>query len=107
MDTLSECAINLAINGDGTLSLQDYFQPFDYAQYDNYDEDLGSAGLSLLDPGTFSGGGVTQMALTYGKNNIVSLPGSHKQISMQLTKIDVRSQCQQSWRIWSRSIISR
>jgi len=44
-----------------------------YAQYDNYDEDLGSAGLSLLDPGTFSGGGITQMALTYGKNNIVSI----------------------------------
>lgn len=70
---MSECSINLAIRADGTLALEDWFQPFDYAQYDNYDQDLGSAGMMLLDQTTFKGTGVSKMAITYGKNNYVSI----------------------------------
>lgn len=66
--TLGEAAVNLAVGAGGKLSLTDYFQPYDYQGLDGGDQDFGSGGVALLDPGTFKGTGVTKMAVTSGKN---------------------------------------
>lgn len=64
--------MNFAVNAaSGVLSLTDYFQPFDYQNSDGNDQDFGSGGIVLLDPTVFSGGGVTKMAVTAGKNGKV------------------------------------
>ncbi|KAL8701364.1 MAG: hypothetical protein Q9224_000535 [Gallowayella concinna] len=66
--TLGEAAVNLAIDAGGKLSLTDYFQPYDYQGMDGGDQDFGSGGIALLDPGTFKGTGVSKIAVTSGKN---------------------------------------
>lgn len=69
--TLGEAVVNLGIGdgGDGgKLHLTDYFQPYDYQNLDGGDQDFGSGGLALLDPGTFKGTGVSKLAVTAGKN---------------------------------------
>lgn len=66
--TLGEAAVDLAINDDGSLSLTDYFQPYDYQNMDGGDLDYGSGGIALLDPTVFYGTGVARMAVTAGKN---------------------------------------
>ncbi|PSS14960.1 hypothetical protein M430DRAFT_51625 [Amorphotheca resinae ATCC 22711] len=73
LQTLGEAAINLALNntGNGTLSVSDYFQPYDYQNMDAADQDFGSGGIVLLDPTTFSGGPIEKMAVTAGKNGKV------------------------------------
>lgn len=67
--TLGEAAVNLAVGGGGKLSLTDYFQPYDYQGLDGGDQDFGSGGIALLDPGTFKGTGVSRIAVTSGKND--------------------------------------
>ena len=70
--TLGEATVNLAVDSStGVLSLSDYFQPYDYQNSDADDQDFGSGGIVLLDPATFSGGGIEKMALTAGKNGKV------------------------------------
>ena len=72
LQTLGETATNLAIDSTtGKLSLSDYFQPYDYINMDAADLDFGSGGIVLLDPATFSGGGISKMAVTAGKNGKV------------------------------------
>jgi len=72
LQTLGETATNLAIDSTtGKLSLSDYFQPYDYINMDAADLDYGSGGIVLLDPATFSGGGISKMAITAGKNGKV------------------------------------
>ncbi|KAL8948865.1 MAG: hypothetical protein Q9222_004981 [Ikaeria aurantiellina] len=66
--TLGEAAVNLAVGDGGKLSLTDYFQPYDYQGMDGGDQDFGSGGVALLDPGTFKGTGVSRIAVTSGKN---------------------------------------
>ncbi|KAF2452640.1 WSC domain-containing protein [Lineolata rhizophorae] len=66
--TLGEAAVNLNVGDDGSLSLVDYFQPYDFQNMDGGDQDFGSGGMSLLDPDVFYGTGVTRMGLTAGKN---------------------------------------
>ncbi|KAL9597005.1 MAG: hypothetical protein Q9219_005431 [cf. Caloplaca sp. 3 TL-2023] len=68
LSTLDETVANLAISG-GKLSLQDYFEPYEYIGMDAGDRDLGSGGVSLLDPSVFKGtNGVSRIAVTAGKN---------------------------------------
>jgi hypothetical protein len=70
--TLGEAAINFGIDSTtGAVSVSDYFQPYDYQNMDAGDQDFGSGGIVLLDPATFSGGGITRMAVTAGKNGKV------------------------------------
>ncbi|KAL8771535.1 MAG: hypothetical protein Q9209_002977 [Squamulea sp. 1 TL-2023] len=66
--TLGQAAVNLAVGPNGKLSLTDYFQPYDYQNMDGGDQDFGSGGVALLDPGTFKGTGVSRIAVTSGKN---------------------------------------
>jgi iron transport multicopper oxidase len=69
LGTLDECIVNVRINQTtGKVSLQDYFEPYEYISLDAGDLDLGSSGLTLLDPATFSGGSVSRMGVTVGKN---------------------------------------
>jgi hypothetical protein len=69
LDTLSECMVNLAVDkATGALTQQDYFEPFEYLAMDAGDRDLGSGGVSLPDPAIFSGGGISRLAITCGKN---------------------------------------
>ncbi|KAL8855001.1 MAG: hypothetical protein Q9221_000197 [Calogaya cf. arnoldii] len=67
-NTLGEAAVNLAVGEGGKLSLTDYFQPYDYQAMDGGDQDFGSGGVAILDPGTFKGTGVSKIAVTSGKN---------------------------------------
>jgi hypothetical protein len=58
LDTLSECIVSLAVDPKtGALTQQDYFEPYGYSAMDAGDRDLGSGGVCLPDPTTFSGGG--------------------------------------------------
>ncbi|MCJ1242521.1 hypothetical protein MMC14_010529, partial [Varicellaria rhodocarpa] len=66
--TLGEACVTLEIGDGGTLSLSDYFQPYDYQNLDGGDEDFGSGGIALLDPTVFKGTGVSKIAVTAGKN---------------------------------------
>jgi hypothetical protein len=69
LDTLSECIVSLAVDPNtGALTQQDYFQPYNYGAMDAGDRDLGSGGVCLPDPATFSGGGISRLAITCGKN---------------------------------------
>jgi hypothetical protein len=65
LDTLSEAMVNMKIEDDGTVTQYDYFEPYTYAAIDAADRDLGSSGVSIL---PFSGGGVSRLAVTCGKN---------------------------------------
>lgn len=79
LQTLGECALNFAIDDTtGALSLSDYFQPYDYINMDAADQDFGSGGLVLLDPGVFSGGGVDKIAITAGKNGKIYILNANK-----------------------------
>lgn len=60
--------VNLGVGEGGKLSLTDYFQPYDYQNLDGGDQDLGSGGITLLDPTVFKGTGVSKIAVTAGKN---------------------------------------
>lgn len=70
LDTLSEVVVNMAVNSDGTITQQDYFEPASYESMDAADRDLGSGGVTLLSS-PFSGGGVNNIAVAGGKNGQV------------------------------------
>ena len=70
LSTLDEVVANFGVNG-GKLSLQDYFEPYEYIGMDAGDRDLGSSGCSLLDPSVFQGTGVSRIAVVVGKNGKV------------------------------------
>lgn len=73
LSTLDEVVANLGVSG-GKLSLQDYFEPYEYIGMDAGDRDLGSGGCALLDPSVFKGTGVSRVAVTIGKNGKVPWP---------------------------------
>lgn len=78
LSTLDECIINLGI-ANGKLSLQDYFEPYEYIGMDAADRDLGSGGIALLDPSVFKGNnGVSRLAITIGKNGKVCTSDSSR-----------------------------
>ncbi|OBT59099.1 hypothetical protein VE04_00699 [Pseudogymnoascus sp. 24MN13] len=69
LDTLDEAVVNLSIDPvTGKMSLQDYFEPYEYLAMDAADRDLGSGGICLLNSTTFNGNGVARMAVAAGKN---------------------------------------
>ena len=72
LSTLDEVIANFGVSGDGKLSLQDYFEPYEYIGMDAGDRDLGSSGVTLLDPTVFKGtNGISRLAVTIGKNGKV------------------------------------
>lgn len=67
--TLGQSIANLAIDPTTrALSLTDYFQPYEFISMDGGDRDLGSSGLTGLDPSVFKGTNVAHIGLTVGKN---------------------------------------
>ncbi|KAF3934543.1 hypothetical protein ABW19_dt0208421 [Dactylella cylindrospora] len=69
--TLEECIVSMKIDPDTKkIKPQDFFQPYEYLSLDNADKDLGSSGLTLLDPTVFNAPaiGVNRIAVTGGKN---------------------------------------
>jgi hypothetical protein len=55
----------------GALTQADYFEPYEYDSLNGGDRDFGSSGIALLDPVTFSGGGVKRVAIAGGKSGKV------------------------------------
>jgi iron transport multicopper oxidase len=70
LSTLDETVANFQVSASGTLSLTDYFEPFEYVNMDAADRDLGSGGVVLLDPTVFAAPnvGISRIALSVGKN---------------------------------------
>ena len=68
LSTLDEVVANFAVSSSGIITLTDYFEPYEYISMDAGDRDLGSGGVALLDPTTFSGTGVSRIAVSIGKN---------------------------------------
>lgn len=57
---LEEAAVHMAINDNGSLTIVDFFMPWEKVQLDGADRDLGTSPLELL-PSQFSCGNVTRM----------------------------------------------
>ncbi|KAK3385615.1 Cupredoxin [Podospora didyma] len=72
ISALANAVANFGINtGTGAISPQDYFEAYNYENLNGGDNDLGSCGVALLDPATFSGGGVSRIAVAAGKGATV------------------------------------
>lgn len=68
LSTLDEVVASFTVSDSGKLSLSDYFEPYEYITMDAGDRDLGSGGVTLLDPDVFKGAGVSRIGLSMGKN---------------------------------------
>jgi iron transport multicopper oxidase len=68
LSTLDEVVASFTVSSTGKLSLTDYFEPYEYISMDAGDRDLGSSGVTLLDPNVFKGAGVARIAAVMGKN---------------------------------------
>jgi iron transport multicopper oxidase len=68
LSTLDEVVGDFAVSTSGKITLSDYFEPYEYVTMDAGDRDLGSGGISLLDPTVFVGKGVSRIAVSIGKN---------------------------------------
>lgn len=58
----------MSVSASGSLTQADYFEPYAYDSLNGGDRDFGSSGVALLDPATFSGGGVNRVAVAGGKD---------------------------------------
>ncbi|CAG8961012.1 hypothetical protein HYFRA_00002552 [Hymenoscyphus fraxineus] len=68
LSTLDEVVASFTVSDAGKLSLSDYFEPYEYLSMDAGDRDLGSGGVTLLDPDVFKGAGVSRIGIALGKN---------------------------------------
>ncbi|XMA20895.1 hypothetical protein WAI453_013686 [Rhynchosporium graminicola] len=65
--SLEEAAIHMTINGDGSLSIVDFFMPWEKTQLDGADKDLGTTPLEIL-PSQFSCGDIKRIGVVTGKS---------------------------------------
>ena len=65
---LEEAAVNMKINDDGTLSVVDFFMPWEKEQLDGADKDLGTSPLELLQTDVFTCPNVKRMGIVTGKS---------------------------------------
>jgi len=68
LSTLDEVVGSFTVSSAGKISLSDYFEPYEYISMDAGDRDLGSGGITLLDPTVFNGKGVSRIGVSIGKN---------------------------------------
>lgn len=61
----------MAVSANGSLSLTDYFEPFNYVDLDGQDSDLGSGGIALLDKTYFNSPKAAQIGVTVGKAGMI------------------------------------
>lgn len=71
ISTLEQVVANFGVDGNGVLTQQDYFEPYEYQSLNGGDRDFGSSGVALLDPSVFSGGGIRRVAVAGGKSGKV------------------------------------
>ncbi|KAF4635933.1 hypothetical protein G7Y89_g2164 [Cudoniella acicularis] len=64
---LEEAALHLTINSDGSLTIVDFFMPWEKTQLDGADRDLGTTPLELL-PSEFSCGDIKRIGVVTGKS---------------------------------------
>ncbi|KAJ4022594.1 hypothetical protein NW766_001635 [Fusarium irregulare] len=64
---MEQAAVHMSINSDGTLSVVDFFMPFEKQELDGADKDLGTSPLEIL-PSQFSCGDVKRMGIVTGKS---------------------------------------
>ncbi|RDL34419.1 Uncharacterized protein BP5553_07547 [Venustampulla echinocandica] len=65
--SLEEAAVHMTINGDGSLTVVDFFMPWEKTQLDGADRDLGTSPLQLL-PNEFSCGDIKRIGVVTGKS---------------------------------------
>jgi hypothetical protein len=65
--SLEEAAVHMTINVDGSLTIVDFFMPWEETQLDGGDRDLGTSPLELL-PSQFSCGDVKRIGVVTGKS---------------------------------------
>ncbi|TVY35500.1 WSC domain-containing protein [Lachnellula subtilissima] len=65
--SLEEAAVHMTINEDGSLTIVDFFMPWEKTQLDGADRDLGTSPLELL-PSEFSCGDVKRIGVVTGKS---------------------------------------
>ncbi|CZR60561.1 uncharacterized protein PAC_10457 [Phialocephala subalpina] len=72
VSTLEQAIVNIGVDPvTGLFTQQDYFSPINYQKLNAGDKDMSSSGLTLLDPVTFSGGGVNRVAVAGSKAGVV------------------------------------
>ncbi|ENH67518.1 WSC domain-containing protein 2 [Fusarium oxysporum f. sp. cubense race 1] len=64
---MEQAAVHMSINSDGTLSIVDFFMPFEKQELDGADKDLGTSPLEIL-PSQFSCGDIKRMGIVTGKS---------------------------------------
>ncbi|TAQ83468.1 hypothetical protein B7494_g8209 [Chlorociboria aeruginascens] len=64
---LEEAAVHMTINMDGSLTIVDFFMPWEKTQLDGADRDLGTSPLELL-PSEFSCGDIKRIGVVTGKS---------------------------------------
>ncbi|KAL4723595.1 hypothetical protein ACLX1H_009233 [Fusarium chlamydosporum] len=64
---MEQAAVHMSINDDGTLSVVDFFMPFEKQELDGADKDLGTSPLEIL-PSQFSCGNIQRMGIVTGKS---------------------------------------
>jgi hypothetical protein len=65
--SLEEAAVHMTINGDGSLTIVDFFMPWEKTQLDGADRDFGTSPLELL-PSEFSCGDIKRVGVVTGKS---------------------------------------
>jgi hypothetical protein len=66
--SLEEAAVNAKINSDGTISIIDFFMPWEKTQLDGADKDLGVSPLQILPSSTFSCTNHRRIGVVTGKS---------------------------------------
>ncbi|ODA83838.1 hypothetical protein RJ55_02354 [Drechmeria coniospora] len=64
---LEQAALHMTVNGDGSLSLVDFFMPWEKQALDGADKDLGTSPLEIL-PSQFACGDVKRIGVVTGKS---------------------------------------
>ncbi|MCJ1306581.1 hypothetical protein MMC25_000224 [Agyrium rufum] len=65
--SLEEAAVHMTINDDGSLTIVDFFMPWEKVQLDGADKDLGTSPLELL-PSQFACGDIQRIGVVTGKS---------------------------------------
>jgi hypothetical protein len=70
--SLEEAAVHMTINDDGSLTIVDFFMPWEKTQLDGADRDLGTTPLEML-PSQFSCGDIERIGVVSGKTYWLNL----------------------------------
>lgn len=64
ISTVEQAVASYTVNGvSGSLAQADWFEPLTYDAWNGGDRDVGSSGVALLDPGTFTSPNVRRIAV--------------------------------------------